>query len=71
MMSKIQPEQTNYYGASYKGSLDFAEATARIQEKVKKYYQEYLTEFIGFSSYNCILDSIPLKDFVHKFLINR
>ena len=40
MMAKIQPEQIKYYGAVYEGSPDFAETTARIQEKVKRYYKD-------------------------------
>ena len=39
MMAKIQPEQIKYYGAIYKGSPNFTEATDRIQEKVKRYYK--------------------------------
>ena len=39
MMAKIQSEQIKYYGAIYKGSPNFAEATDRIQEKVKRYYK--------------------------------
>ena len=35
MMAKIQSEQIKYYGATYEGSPNFAEATDHIQEKVK------------------------------------
>ena len=39
-MAKIQPEQIKYYGAIYKGSPNFTEATDRIQEKEKLSEQE-------------------------------
>ncbi len=68
MMSKIQPEQIRYYGAEYEGSPNFDDATARIQEKVRMYYEnhqaeirEYDTEAYKFALYG-------LGDFVKEFI---
>lgn len=68
MMAKIQPEQIKYYGAIYKGSPNFTEATDRIQEKVKRYYREHQTEISEYVNCGYILASINLKDFVNKYL---
>ncbi|MBP3360961.1 MAG: hypothetical protein J6N52_08925 [Clostridia bacterium] len=68
MMAKIHAEQIKYYGASYKGSPDFAEATRRIQEKVKKYYQAHQAEINKYDNCGCTLDFISLNDFIDKFL---
>lgn len=68
MMAKIQPEQIKYYGAIYKGSPSFTEATDRIQEKVKRYYRDHQTEISEYVNCGYILASINLKDFVNKYL---
>lgn len=68
MMAKIQPEQIKYYGAIYKGSPNFTEATDRIQEKVKRYYRDHQTEISEYVNCGYILASINLKDFVNKYL---
>ncbi len=68
MMAKIQPEQIKYYGAIYEGSPNFIEATNRIQEKVKKYYEDHQMEIAKYGNCDYILDFIDLKDFVDKFL---
>lgn len=68
MMAKIQPEQIKYYGAIYEGSPNFAEATDRIQEKVKRYYQDHQTEISEYGNCEYILDFINLEDFVNKYL---
>ena len=68
MMAKIQPEQIKYYGAIYKGSPNFTEATDRIQEKVKRYYRDHQTEISEYVNCGYILVSINLKDFVNKYL---
>ncbi len=68
MMAKINPEQIKYYGASYDGSPDFAEATSRIQEKVKKYYRDHQADISEYDNCGYTLDFVPLKDFVDKFL---
>ena len=68
MMAQIQPEQIKYYGAIYEGSPNFAEATDRIQEKVKRYYKDHQTEIDEYGNYGYILDFINLRDFVNKYL---
>lgn len=68
MMAKIQPEQIKYYGAIYKGSPNFTEATDRIQEKVKRYYRDHQTEISEYVNCGYILASINLKHFVNKYL---
>lgn len=68
MMAKIQPEQIKYYGAIYEGSPNFIEATNRIQEKVKKYYEDHQAEITKYGNCDYILDFIDLKDFADKFL---
>ena len=68
MMAKIQPQQIKYYGAIYKGSPNFTEATDRIQEKVKRYYRDHQTEISEYVNCGYILASINLKDFVNKYL---
>ena len=40
MMSTISPGQITYYGEKYPDSPPFDAATKRIQDKVKKYYEE-------------------------------
>lgn len=68
MMAKISPEQIKYYGASYKGSPAFTEATDRIQEKVKKYYRDHKTEIDKYAECDYKLEFITLKEFVDKWL---
>ena len=68
MMAKIQPEQIKYYVAICEGSPNYIEATNRIQEKVKKYYQDHQMEITEYESHKYILDFIDLKDFLEKFL---
>lgn len=68
MMAKINPEQIKYYGAVYKDSPNFTEATSRIQEKVKKYYKDHKAEIAQYDNCDYILDFIDLKDFVDRFL---
>ncbi len=68
MMAKIRPEQIKYYGASYEGAPNFEEATKRIQEKVKKYYEEHQIEIRKYDNQEYILDFIEINDFVRKFL---
>ena len=63
-----KPEQIKYYGAIYKGSPNFTEATDRIQEKVKRYYRDHQTEISEYVNCGYILASINLKDFVNKYL---
>lgn len=63
MMATIPPEQIYYYGVPYEGSPNFAEATNRIQEKVKQYYDEHKTEISEYKNHEYTLDVIALKDF--------
>lgn len=66
MMAKTLPEQIRYYGTCYAGSPDFAEATARIQEKVKRYYRNHRAEIAAYRGRNDRLCFEPLKDFLAK-----
>lgn len=68
MMAKIKPEQIKYYGAVYKDSPNFTEATSRIQEKVKRYYKDHKAEIAQYDNCDYILDFIDLKDFVDRFI---
>lgn len=70
MMAKISPKQIKYYGANYKGSPDFAEATDRIQEKVKRYYRDHKAEIEKYADCDYILEFIALKEFVVKWLFS-
>lgn len=68
MMSKIQPEQIRYYGAEYEGSPSFDDATARIREKVRMYYENHQTEIRKYDTeaYKFVL--YGLHDFVKEFI---
>lgn len=68
MMAKIPPEQIEYYGASYEGSPNFEEATTRIQEKVKKYYEKHQSEISEYINCDYVLDFIKINDFVDAVL---
>ena len=68
MMSTIQPEQIKYYGANYEGSPDFAEATSRIQVKIRKYYKEHQTEIDEYDGQEYVLDFFVLSDFINEFI---
>ncbi len=68
MMASIKPEQIKYYGASYAGSPNFDEATKRIQEKVKKYYESHWAEIDEYGSSCYELAFVELKDFVNRFI---
>lgn len=68
MMAKTRPEQIKYYGASYEGSPAFAEATNRIQEKVKEFYRRHQKEIDEYNNCDYTFDCIALKDFIDNFL---
>lgn len=68
MMSRIQPEQIQYYGANYDRTSNFAEATKHIQGKVKKYYEEHRMEISEYENSEYVLDFIGINDFINKFL---
>ncbi len=68
MMATVQPEQIQYYGAKYDGSPDFEKATCRIQEKVRRYYENHQAEIKRYDTeaYQFVL--YGLSDFVGKFI---
>lgn len=68
MMATVQPEQIQYYGAKYDGSPDFAKATARIQEKVRMYYQKHQTEIREYDTKAYQFALYGLNDFVNEFV---
>jgi len=71
MMAKIQPEQIKYYGTNYEGAPNFANATARIQEKVKKYYQKHQAEIKKYYNSGYELDFLGLNNFINNFIQSR
>lgn len=68
MMAQVQPEQVKYYGANYEGSPNFDEATKRIQEKVKRYYERHRSEIDEYTDNGYELDFIGLKKFTENIL---
>ena len=68
MMSKITPEEIKYYGAKYKDSPNFIDATIRIQEKVKKYYIIHKQEIEKYRNNNYWLEYLSIIDFVKGYL---
>lgn len=68
MMSKTIPEKIKYYGVKYKESPNFDDATARIQEKVKKYYISHKEEIEKYKNNDYLLEYIPITYFVNEYL---
>lgn len=68
MMAAVQPEQIQYYGAKYDGSPDFEKATARIQDKVRMYYQKHQTEIREYDTKAYQFAFYGLDDFVNEFI---
>ena len=68
MMSKIEPEEIKYYGVKYDESPNFNDATVRIQEKVKKYYNLHKEEIGKYKNNDYLLEYIPITDFVSEYL---
>ncbi len=68
MMSKTMPEVIKYYGVKYKESLNFDDATARIQEKMKKYYISHKEEIEKYKNNDYLLEYMPITDFVNEYL---
>lgn len=68
MMATVQPEQIQYYGAKYDGSPDFEKATARIQEKVRKYYQKHWVEISECDTKAYQFALYRLDDFVNEII---
>ena len=68
MMSKIKVGEIRYYGNTYDGSPSFNEATKRIQEKIRKYYNTHKEEIEKYKSDDYSLEYIPIREFVNKYL---
>lgn len=64
MMSEVNVEKIRYYGANYDGSPDFEEATKRIQQKVKEYYDKHQMEILKYSDQEYVLDLMNIDDFI-------
>ena len=65
-----EPQDIKYYGVEYEGSPNFDEATTRIQDKVKKYYETHQKEIDEYKSSNYNLDEIPINIFM-KNIYNK
>ena len=68
MMSEINPSDIKYYGKKYPDSPTFEEATARIQDKVKLYYNENKKLIQNYKENKYELIEIPLNKFVNQYL---
>ena len=68
MMSKIEPKDIKYYGATYSGSPNFDDATKRIQEKVNMYYNTHIKEIEKYKKDSYVLEYIPIAYFVNVYL---
>ncbi len=67
MMAAVQPEQIQYYGATYDGSPNFEKATSRIQEKVRMYYENHQTEIREYDTEAYRFAFYGLGNFVKEF----
>lgn len=65
MMSTISPEQITYYGVKYPDSPPFDAATKRIQDKVKKYYEENKEIIDAYRSGSYKLKELSLNEFLN------
>ena len=65
MMSTISPEQITYYGEKYLESPPFDAATKRIQDKVKKYYEENKEIIDVYRSGSYKLKELSLNEFLN------
>lgn len=65
MMSTISPEQITYYGEKYPDSPPFDAATKRIQDKVKKYYEENKEIIDAYRSGSYKLKELSLNEFLN------
>ena len=68
MMSKVLPEEIQYYGKEYKDSPNFDNATARIQEKVKRYYLLHKNEIEKYRNEQYILEYVPIDKFINHYI---
>ncbi len=71
MMAAVQPEQIQYYGATYDGSPNFEKATSRIQEKVRMYYENHQTEIREYDTEAYQFAFYGLGNFVKEFLRSK
>lgn len=65
MMSTISPEQITYYGEKYPDSPPFDAATKRIQDKIKKYYEENKEIIDVYRSGSYKLKELSLNEFLN------
>lgn len=68
MMSRISPNDIKYYGKKYPNSPSFEEATIRIQNKVKNYYDKNNKIIQEYKNEEYELIEIPLEIFVKNYL---
>lgn len=66
MMSTVSPTQIKYYGVIYSNSPSFEEATKRIQNKVKRYYDYNRNVIDKFKMNHYEVEEIPLKTFLNE-----
>ena len=67
MMSVTNPENIIYYGTNYENAPESSRATARIQSKIKRYYNSHQSEIDNYFDTELFLDYIPLKDFLKQY----
>lgn len=68
MMAQTNYKDIRYYGVKYDNSPIDDVATNKIQEKVRKYYLFHGDSFDKYKSEDYLFDTIPLKEFVIKYL---
>ncbi len=68
MMANTNYKDIKYYGVKYNNSPNIDVATNKIQEKVRKYYLFHSDSFNKYKSDDYLFDTIPLKEFVAKYL---
>lgn len=68
MMANIEPNDIKYYGKKYPNSPSFEEATIRIQNKVKDYYDKHNKIIQEYKNRKYELIEIPLDVFVKNYL---
>ncbi len=66
MMAKTNVDNIKYYGALYPNSPDFIEATKKIQNKVKKYYDEHSKEIDYYKINDYEMIELSLNSFLNK-----
>lgn len=67
-MSKTNPSDIKYYGEKYPNSPIFEEATIRIQDKVKSYYNENKNVIQNYREDKYEFIEIPLNIFIKEYL---